>query len=285
MAERRASKRSLTIASTQKTTLASEELLVTPKHAGGRPLGPGKPRSGSGGFTMQWSARSKNAMVKNLGWHATKLCTTMQTFKPTLEQCGTLFYDTTATEQRQLKAYLALRRKNNGRVVLPEASRRRTTSSELNDRKDESAQALKRHRHKEVLHVSGGDVAGLMVTELRSNPDLLKEILLNALELFEATDAFVAFKDPLTYQEALEAKMGANLSDTAYRFLRKMLPKGYLPSIKAVTKQKWARSEKMQLIPGVPDSAMVLDHVQLLLDDVRHRPPMTRPETRRRIFS
>ena len=74
---------------------------------------------------------------------------------------------------------------------------------------------------------------------------------------------------------------------TPMDFLRKMLPKGYLPSIKAVTKQKWARSETMQLIPGVPDSAMVLDHVQLLLDDVKHRPPMTppfRPESRGRIF-
>ena len=120
-------------------------------------------------------------------------------------------------------------------------------------------------RHQEITHVCAGDLPGQIEYLLHSKRSLRSEIC--QLMRLHCTESEYASHIGLTRAQASHLFETCHLSESAYVELRRILPKGLLPSMKKVNHSKFCRIQPTDKLEGVNDGAIVRDPIAMLERD------------------
>jgi hypothetical protein len=150
------------------------------------------------------------------------------------------------------------------------------------DTTDKGQRAILNKRTVGMAQVAGGDLESQLIHTLSQDNDLLHTVVAGiTLRLKEHSVFELLGLEPISACEALLLKMECRMSDPAYIMLRKLLPKGQLPSLKPVKDSAFALTPGVMKLQGSNDGAMlespfsaIMSDARLLLNrTVRHPPP------------
>jgi hypothetical protein len=133
---------------------------------------------------------------------------------------------------------------------------------------DKNAMRELKVRHDNIMATCGNDLPGQLIYSFKKDGELCKEALQGLKTVFTKEWLDVMGTSEMGKLEALVLKEETRLSDEGYRILRRLLPKGTLPSLKPVLETKFANTPGVIRVPGVLDGVMVEDPIGMMIRDI-----------------